>query len=68
MDNRNENRKEEIELFKQAINEGLARKFEKEIVECQEPIVVSNNHKQWMNRFFREVVGSSFVPYPEMNQ
>ena len=40
------------ELFKQALNEALERKFNKEIAECQEPIEISDNHKRWMNRFF----------------
>ena len=54
------------ELFKQALNEALARKFDKDIAASPEPVVLSDRHKRWANHFFREIVGSSYVPYPEM--
>ena len=66
MDDRNKTKDEGMELFKQALNEAMARKFEKEIAACDEPIEFSDRHKRWANHFFREIVGSSYVPYPEM--
>ena len=67
MEKHNEKQDEGMELFKQALNEALSRKFEKEIAACDERIEFSDNHKRWANRFFREIVGSPYVPYPEMN-
>ena len=32
-----------------------------------EPVTVSHRHKIRMNRVFREVVGSKFIPYPEVD-
>ena len=55
------------ELFKQAINEALARKFDKEIEASPEPVEFSDRHKRWMNNFFRNVVGCKNLPYPEMD-
>ena len=45
MNNHNEKRNQEIELFKQAINEALDRKFSKEIAEAEEVVEISENHK-----------------------
>ena len=68
MDHSNKDPKTGGELFKQALNEALARKFEKEIANCDEPIEFSDNHKRWANSFFRNTVGSSYVPYPEIEE
>lgn len=35
--------------------------------EDTEPIEVSHRHKIRMNRIFRERVGGSFLPYPEVD-
>ena len=66
MESHNKKDDEGMALFKQALNEALARKFEKEIAQCDEPIEFSDNHKRWANDFFRETVGSSYVPHPEI--
>ena len=68
MQNHNKTKDEGMELFKQALNEALSRKFEKDIAACDEPIEVSDRHKRWANDFFRNTVGSSYVPYPEMEE
>ena len=39
---------------------------EMELVD-NEPVTVSHRHKIRMNRVFREVVGSKFIPYPEVD-
>ena len=58
---------ENIELFKQALCEGLSRKFDR-VAEAVDPSEIqppSKRHKREMNRIFREIVGCSRVPYPE---
>ena len=51
------------DLFNQAKNE----KYDEEIASCQEPVEVSNRHKINMNRIFRELVQSKFIPFPEVD-
>ena len=68
MSKQNPKKQNGTELFKQAINEALTRKFDKEIAASPEPVEVSDNHKRWANDFFRNTVGSSYVPYPEMEE
>ena len=55
--------KENIELFKQAICEGLSNKIDQCIAEYDKDIEVTEEHKIAMNRIFREF---GFVPYPEV--
>ena len=66
MSKQNQKKQDGAKLFKQAINEALTRKFDKEIAASPEPVEFSNNHKRWTNDFFRNTVGSSYVPYPEI--
>ncbi len=54
--------KENIELFKQAIAEGVSNKIDQCIAEYEEDIEVTKEHKIAMNRIFREF---GFIPYPE---
>ena len=68
MENHNKKSDEGMALFKQAINEAMTRKFDKEIAASPEPVEFSDNHKRWANDFFRNTVGSSYVPYPEMEE
>ena len=51
------------DLFIQAINE----KFDEELAQFDEPVEVSDRHKIKMNRIFRELVQSKFLPYPEVD-
>ena len=58
---------ESRELFKSAISEALNKKFDtlsaaQSDSEMPSP---SQRHKMRMNRFFREQVGGSFLPFPE---
>lgn len=58
---------ENVELFKRAINEAMdlkTRKMEEKIKDVELP-ETSERHKQRMNRLFREMVGGSFIPFPE---
>ena len=54
--------KENKELFKRAIIEGLSNKIDERIAEYKEEIVPSKKHKIAMNRIFREF---GFLPFPE---
>ena len=67
MSDQDQKKPDGMELFKQALNEAMARKIDKEIAASPEPIEFSDNHKRWANHYFREIVGSDYVPYPEMN-
>ena len=61
----NENR----ELFKRALSEVMdskIRKIEEETKDMEIP-PPSKRHKIRMNRLFRERVGSSFLPFPEVD-
>ena len=61
---------ENIELFKQALCEGLSRKFDR-VAEAVDPSEIqppSKRHKREMNRIFRELLGSPRVPYPEEDE
>ena len=56
-------------LFKRLFAEALDKKFRKldeelKNVELPPP---SRRHKVAMNRLFREQVGGSFIPYPEVD-
>ena len=51
------------DLFIQAENE----KYDEDIASCQEPVEVSNRHKRNMNRIFRELVHSKFIPYSDVD-
>ena len=58
---------ESLELFKRALSEALTAKIskiEKEIKDMEMP-APSKRHKIEMNRLFRELVGGSFIPFPE---
>ena len=60
---------ENHELFKRALEEALylkIRKFEEETENIEMP-PPSKRHKIRMNRFFREHVGCSFLPFPEVD-
>ena len=62
----NENR----ELFKRAISEAMDLKIQeidKEIESIELP-PPSEQHKIRMNRLFREQVGGSFLPFPEVDK
>ena len=62
----NENR----ELFKRAISEAMDLKIQeidKEIDSIELP-PPSKRHKIRMNRLFREQVGGSFLPFPEVDK
>ena len=56
-----------IAIFKRALLEGVCNRIDKIINECDDKEIPppSLKHKIQMNRFFREQVGSSFVPFPE---
>ena len=61
----NENR----ELFKRALSEAMdskIRKIEQETKDMEIP-PTSKRHKIRMNRLFRERVGGSFLPFPEVD-
>ena len=63
-----EEKREDIELFKRAISEGLSLKFD-EIAEELKDIEMpkpSRHYKLEMNRLLREATGGSFIPYPEV--
>ena len=51
------------DMIIQAENEN----FDEEIDSFQEPVEVSRRHKIRMNRIFRELVKSKFIPYPEVD-
>ncbi len=62
----NENR----ELFKRAISEAMDLKIQEidEEIESIELPPPSKRHKIRMNRLFREQVGGSFLPFPEVDK
>ncbi len=54
-------------LFAEALTEALAMKYEEDLALAQdEGTEVSPDHKIFMNRLFKETVGSDFVPFPEI--
>jgi len=66
----NDKSRRNIELFKQALCEGLSRKFDR-VAEAVDPSEIqppSKRHKREMNRIFRELLGSPRVPYPEEDE
>ncbi len=66
---KNAKQSENRELFKRAIEEGLALKISEieEELQREEPVPISREHKIKMNNLFREHVGGSFLPFPEEN-
>ncbi len=62
-------KKENRELFKRALSEGMdskIRKIEEETKDVEIP-PPSKRHKRRMNRLFRERVGGAFLPFPEVD-
>ena len=57
--------KEFDKLIELALSDTADEEFD--IDENNEPIEVSHRHKIRMNRLFRERVGGSFLPYPEID-
>ena len=60
---------ENYELFKRALSEAVAAKIssiEKEVENMDLP-PPTRRHKIRMNRLFRERIGSSFLPFPEVD-
>ena len=56
-------------IFQQLIIEFLARTIDNDSVEnLREKIIVPDECKADMNKFFREVVKNDFVPYPEVEE
>ena len=51
------------DLIIQAENEEVGE----ELAQCDEPIECSRKHKLKMNRIFRELVRSKFLPFPEVD-
>ena len=51
------------DLIIQAENEEVGE----ELAQCDEPIECSRKHKLKMNRIFRELVQSKFLPFPEVD-
>ena len=65
-----EEKREDIELFKRAISEGLSLKFD-EIVDELKDIKMpehSRRYKLGMNNLFRDATGGAFIPYPEADE
>ena len=55
------------EIFQQLIIEFMARTIDNGSVEdLREKIIVPDDCKVEMNRFFREIVKNDFMPYPEV--
>ena len=52
------------DLIIQAENEEVGE----ELAQCDEPIECSRKHKLKMNRIFRELVQSKFLPFPEVDR
>ena len=46
--------KTDLEVFKQALTEGLAIKFERELAECPEIVICSDSHYRRMNRIINK--------------
>ena len=62
-----ESQNEERELLKKALSEALSlkiRRIEEKIKNMEIP-PYSKRHKIRMNRLFHELVGGSFLPFPE---
>lgn len=57
--------KEFDKLIELALSDTADEEFD--IDDNTEPIEVSHRHKIRMNRLFRERVGGSFLPYPEVD-
>lgn len=57
--------KEFDKLIELALSDTADEEFD--IDDNTEPIEVSHSHKIRMNRLFRERVGGSFLPYPEVD-
>lgn len=57
--------KEFEKLIELALSDTADEEFD--IDENTEPVEVSHRHKIRMNRLFRERVGGSFLPYPEVD-
>ena len=60
------------ELFAKALQEALDEKMQKEVEEFEnmdltENISFSRRHKIRMTRLFRERVGGTFLPFPEVD-
>jgi len=62
-------REENIAYFKRALAEAMDRKREKAEEEVKDIEIPppSKRHKIRMNRIFRERVGGSYIPYPEVD-
>ena len=61
--------KDKQQLFRRAIFEGLSAKIDKTTEEYKDIELPppSKRHKIRMNRLFRERVGGSFLPFPEVD-
>lgn len=57
-----------LELFKQALNEGVSNKFEKLAAECTEEIVYSERHKLAMRTILHGKTASKRVWSPKMKR
>lgn len=55
------------EFFKRALAETIEMKIRKEEEWIELTASTSRRHKIQMNRLFREHVGSSFIPFPELD-
>lgn len=62
-------REENIALFKRALAEAMEEKNREseEELKDEELSAPSKRHKIRMNRIFRERVGGSYIPYPEVD-
>ena len=56
-----------FELFKRALAEAIEMKIRKEEEGIELTASTSRRHKIRMNRLFREYIGSSFIPFPELD-
>ena len=62
-------RDKNIELFKKALEEGVSKRIDRTINACkEEDFVHSDNHKEFMNRFFKEVIHSRSIPFPSVDE
>ena len=67
--NCNKTTDDNLELFKRLLSDALEEKFrelcrESEDIELPPP---SRRHQLEMNRLFREEVGGSFIPFPDVD-
>ena len=63
---RNRNGNEDMELFKRALSEGLARRIEKEEKKVEGiQITLSKRHKRRMNEIFSERFCDAFIPFSD---